>query len=87
MSSDVCQYNGYPFDNLRKKGAMIQKANVNRGRQRWTRWREGESYPVFVFQGGCIEVESFMVRRQCRWKEKVIKKQRRSNEKDGDRLE
>jgi hypothetical protein len=52
------------------------------GRQRCTRWREGESYPAISVQGLRIEGES-LVRCQCRRKEKKgIKKQRRSKNMD-----
>jgi hypothetical protein len=53
-----------------EKGATMQKANARNGQQRWTRWCEGESYPVFVVYGRCIEGESFEVWCKCSWKEK-----------------
>jgi hypothetical protein len=59
---------------------MMQKANVGHEGTKWTKWREGESYPAFVDHGRCIEGDSFVVSCQCRWKkksdEKAKKKQR-----------
>jgi hypothetical protein len=50
-----------PFDLLRKKRAMMQKANVSHGKAKMeTRWRKGESYPAFVFK--VVVCESFVER-------------------------
>jgi hypothetical protein len=63
-----------PFDHLRKKGAMMQKANVSHGKtmmDTMLRMRE------LVEKGHCIKIGLFMVRCQYRWKEKkVMKKQK-----------
>jgi hypothetical protein len=67
---------------LRKRRALMQKANVSHGQCQRGKAKIDElvrRYIAFVVQGRCIEVESSMVRRQGRWKEKVMKKQRRSD--------
>jgi hypothetical protein len=71
-----------PFDLLRKKRALIQKANVGQGRQRWTRWWKGE-----VTQRSSLKIVVSRLNRS--WcgvsvdgkKKKVMKKQRRSKDK------
>jgi hypothetical protein len=49
-----------PFDQLGKKGALMQKVNVSPGKTKMDknmRW----SYPAFVVQGRCIASESFVM--------------------------
>jgi hypothetical protein len=54
-------------------------------RQRRTRWWEGESYPAFVGQGCCINVNSFVA--NVSGKKKVIKAQRRSKKRTDEKKE
>jgi hypothetical protein len=48
----------------------MQKANVSHGKTKMDKVGNGESYPAFVKVGHRIEGASFVVRCQCRRKEK-----------------
>jgi hypothetical protein len=54
----------------KKKEAMMQKENVSHEKTKDGVDGEEKTYPAFVIQSRCIERESFVVRCQCRWKEK-----------------
>jgi hypothetical protein len=64
--------------NWEKKAQWCKRKMLVIVRQRW--W-EGESYPAFVVQSHGVESDSFVVRWQCRWKDKsdeeAKKKQRK----------
>jgi hypothetical protein len=70
--------------NLQRKRRVMMKYNVRNVRERWTRCREGETYPAFVVQDRCMN----LIRSWCAsvdGKKKVMKKRRRSIEKENER--
>jgi hypothetical protein len=68
------------FDRLRKKEAMMQKANVSHGSAMKAEILRRREFPCV--QGSSIEGESSVVRCQCRWK---VKSGKESKEKKFDR--
>jgi hypothetical protein len=59
-----------PSDLLRKKDNWCKRLMLVIVWQRWARWRERDSYPAFIVWGRNIECKTFVMRCQCRWKEK-----------------
>ncbi|SAL97665.1 hypothetical protein [Absidia glauca] len=50
------------LSNAGKKEERCKRQNVNHGKKKDERHAEGESYPMFADQGGCIGSESFVMR-------------------------
>jgi hypothetical protein len=61
----------------------MQKANVCHGKPKMNEMVRRRGLPASVVQDRSIEVESLVVRCQCRWKEKKSDEEAKKKQKEG----